>query len=672
MREHPFCPTFSKNFSSHPLHQRARKLCSLLIALTWLADQHRSACLTSSSHSKVKMFQTSLARWAVALLLVFFWSDRCAEAAQAHDSGDAGSVHVCQHEKVASCLRDDDGSNTDLNLCVGIRGNGNWIYSHFPSLARIVEEIGTIDAAAGGSSASVTTYILESIQSNPMIASDELCDMERRARTSFLLKSVEAIDDYLNIANPFTDKGEDAIKWMAESKILERLMEGGDVAKDAIEEVVTYLGDVLISIANPEFFDMVKQLAYDPDLQAKVVADVLNSLLNPLDTVDSPAFFIRPLPLSMAAASPIHDTVGSFYAGYEPADDNLYEYMLDQCSSAGLGLAWKEANETLADNGMKCGELFQELVEDFIDKRNVVGSELLYPSRIDETLGTDTQSSIIAVAVIRDQGITVYDEAKKDYFEGNNLLNLTWDMNFNDIHYGYWGSEDTLDQAEEGIKLFDDLKSQKADFIGQTTWRDILIRSPGEPGLSNGIEGTDDNGQSYVSIGGWPDLTPTQILKASGCNNVVLVSRHVGSGDFQNTVETQLGATEKQLLQLNDLDSASSSWSKSLSLSSGSLCADYIDESDGKVDKVDLTDISWMGPFVTHDDCLTDLVKDAPDMLPVERYKRACHHGLETPSTESAEDDNVERTSRGGGGMLLQRTFYMLLFTQVVVAMRVI
>ena len=301
------------------------------------------------------MIKATLFQWAVGVLLVFL-SGLCTEAAaQTHDSGDGGNK--CQTaEKVASCFREDtissSNNNNDFDLCVGIRGNGNWVYSHYPSLARIVEEIGIIDVAAGGSSASVTTYILESIQSNPLIANDNLCNMERRARISFLLKSVEAIDEYLNIANPFSDRGDEAMKWMTESNILERLMQGGDTAEGALKEVLEYLGDVLLTIANPEFFFMVEQLAYDRDLQAKVVADILNSLLNPLGIVDSPAYFVRPMPLAISAASRIHDTVGSFYSAYAPVDADLYEYMLDQCASAGLGLAWREANETLTDNGM--------------------------------------------------------------------------------------------------------------------------------------------------------------------------------------------------------------------------------------------------------------------------------------------------------------------------------
>ena len=47
----------------------------------------------------------------------------------------------------------DDGLCDDkvsLDLCVGIRGNGEKITAHFGALARIVENYGKIDGSAGG------------------------------------------------------------------------------------------------------------------------------------------------------------------------------------------------------------------------------------------------------------------------------------------------------------------------------------------------------------------------------------------------------------------------------------------------------------------------------------------------------------------------------------------
>ena len=58
-------------------------------------------------------------------------------------------------------------------------------------------------------------------------------------------------------------------------------------------------------------------------------------------------------------------------------------------------------------------------------------------------------------------------------------------------------------------------------------------------------------------------------------------------------------------------------------------------------------------------------------MLPVERYKRACHHGQETPSILSAEDDNDENTSRGRE-LFHEATYHWFVFAQIAAAMFVI
>ena len=73
----------------------------------------------------------------------------------------------------------------EYNLCVALRGNGGLISAHFAALARITEHYGMIDAVSGGSSGSVSIFILESIYSNPLV--DEADD--RVARAALLLKS---------------------------------------------------------------------------------------------------------------------------------------------------------------------------------------------------------------------------------------------------------------------------------------------------------------------------------------------------------------------------------------------------------------------------------------------------------------------------------------------------
>jgi hypothetical protein len=89
-------------------------------------------------------------------------------------------------------------------MCVGIRGNGPRLWAHFPALARTVEAFGPVSGIAGGSSATITGFLLESIQCNPLILNcgeSGCCSgTEQRARISLLLKSVQAIpsDSFLS------------------------------------------------------------------------------------------------------------------------------------------------------------------------------------------------------------------------------------------------------------------------------------------------------------------------------------------------------------------------------------------------------------------------------------------------------------------------------------------
>src|SRR5574338_1035238 len=80
----------------------------------------------------------------------------------------AGDEAQCQGAK---CDDVDDDENADRRVCAAVRGNGQLIFAHFASLARITEHYGPLWGSAGGSSGSITQFLLESIQMNPAVAS---------------------------------------------------------------------------------------------------------------------------------------------------------------------------------------------------------------------------------------------------------------------------------------------------------------------------------------------------------------------------------------------------------------------------------------------------------------------------------------------------------------------
>ena len=57
--------------------------------------------------------------------------------------------------------------------CLAIRGNGNAAPAHWGAISRLVSERGMPIAMAGGSSASINMFLLESLSLNPIPQSDE-------------------------------------------------------------------------------------------------------------------------------------------------------------------------------------------------------------------------------------------------------------------------------------------------------------------------------------------------------------------------------------------------------------------------------------------------------------------------------------------------------------------
>ena len=91
-----------------------------------------------------------------------------------------------------NCEKCDSNTRAEPKLCAAIRGNGQLITAHFASLARITEHYGMVDAAAGGSSASITIFMTESIRKNPNVwdcGDYKFSECERAGRAALLLKS---------------------------------------------------------------------------------------------------------------------------------------------------------------------------------------------------------------------------------------------------------------------------------------------------------------------------------------------------------------------------------------------------------------------------------------------------------------------------------------------------
>jgi len=130
-----------------------------------------------------------------------------------------------------------------LELCVGVRGNGPRITSHFAAMARIIEHYGLVDAVAGGSSGSITSFLLESVQANPAIydCDGTRCDEHETVARAALLCKTDLVTEMIRDGKEFT-----SLQGIMGREYAKRNREPDDVAQ-ALEEqyLPRFAGDAL-------------------------------------------------------------------------------------------------------------------------------------------------------------------------------------------------------------------------------------------------------------------------------------------------------------------------------------------------------------------------------------------------------------------------------------------
>ena len=510
--------------------------------------------------------------------------------------------------------------NDALPLCVGIRGNGPRLFAHFPALARIVEALGPIHGAAGGSSASMTTFILESIESNPYVlhCGEGMCctDVEQRARVSFLLKSVQALRE--DIINPSL-RLIPVITQVLAAKIPSRLQHGDEV--QALDDLIAILLNAEDGVVNPAAIEIL-QTSPNPFFHA---ADILGATFGAASddfTVnDDPFIFVREyLPNFLGAAEGV-DIAASFYAGFAPVDSARMRNLLDACAVPSLGLEWVSGIDQLmltvpviSDVGARstvrrtCGEEFMVIFTDFEEQR----ASANFPSRLDDKVGSKIQT-MITTSVLRGNGATLWKQAVSDYETVNLPINLKTIFD-EDVRLGYFGDKKSLGSVRDQLPyLFDDVKSRLYLEIGEATWRDVLLRSPAEPTVSRGVEINNSNSGNLISVGGWVDPVPAQVLRSMGCDRVVLVNRPDGTGTFPLELAGELGISQEMIDDLYDLTDPSSSWTTALFAADATICADW-DVPEGS-DVEALAQTGYNGVFLSDNPCILSQDVGATDEI---------------------------------------------------------
>jgi hypothetical protein len=450
------------------------------------------------------------------------------------------------------------------SMCAAIRGNGDRVFAHFASLARIVEHYGPLGGAAGGSSASITIFLIESIQRHPLVVDcgGSPCSAREQAdRIALLLKSMQGYAFALG-------ESPEALAVQHLAPLAQRIREAGIVAlletdifeaRDAL--LVLLESEDLRALINGEILDLLTESA-DPTFH---IVDIVNELESfGSFAADDPAILVRPGVLDFEAFAEMIGRIGSFYAGRGPMDEAATQAFFSECAGPGRGLIWHELAELPATGGT-CGEVFHSLVTDWREGWLADGAN--YPSRIDDPIG-ESLPALVSTSVLQGDAVEILEQARADYVaaEPYSLDGI----DFADIRFGYWGAAADLERVGSNPRGYDDLKTAKMLALGETTWRTALSLSPAEPGLARALEIDEER----VSAGGWSDLHPVLVLKNLGCDEVIYVTRRGSESRFAQGVASLLGMQDADRAQLYDLE-ASSSFVRSLEEADAVYCTDW-------------------------------------------------------------------------------------------------
>jgi hypothetical protein len=457
------------------------------------------------------------------------------------------------------------GNSEQPNYCVGIRGNGELIAAHWPAMARIVEELGMPQAIAGGSSGSITTFLVESVALNPDLAL--IVDpAERRQKQSLLIKSMpfylqilahhsQAVSgfEFLNgITNQGSEIAQILIRYLSSSRSAKASHK--NFTRDLVEALEKY-GPLL----NPE---ILRGLERHPAYFQKAALESLEVFGKFNATTDRDIFF-RPGLIDFKYFALLIGQIGDFYAGnVSKEQQKKILSFLDNCSKQGYA-------KQFSDISTGCQNEFAQLVGQYIS----APWSQYHNQRIFEPLGLGL-SSFATTSIIKGEAKEKFTQMMSAYNSANQSIDYsTYSINFDkDIAYGYWGQQSQLKKIQTGLQPFiqkGDLKSKKFLALESANWFEVLSLSPAEPGLAN-IQNLIRNSsresvlseltkdyqnrwtdlqphQKYVSAGGWSDLHPTLILKAYGCENIVYLTRQNGESIFGQTVFIRLTGTQNQI-----------------------------------------------------------------------------------------------------------------------------
>ncbi len=462
--------------------------------------------------------------------------------------------------------------------CAAIRGNGEAVPAHWGALAKIVEHNGMPERVAGGSSATISMMFLDAITRNQYLSQD---DEQRKLEQALMIKTIMAHLNYLWSEDSKAPQLMGLVSDFRNAKFLAKITNALKLAKST-KDFFNLLG-VYGAILNPA---LVQELHRDFAFGKVQLTEAITKL-GKFDAKNDMALFYREGLVDFKFIALMLGRVADYYAGFTEQNVlSAQKNFLSQCASSSKGMWWDDIEKNLPH----CSLLLKKSLDQYYGKKS------FHNKMVFEKLGSGL-SSIATTSVVKGEAINRYFSMRQIYQQkkGQNVEDFSLDFD-QELSYGYWGDAELLSSVKDNLQrdFSDDLKSQKFLALGSGTWFEVLSTSPAEPGLSNlqripdstnfdrrqilekdyfkkilGLmpttraiqwfdEETPKKGvipfrPGMLSAGGWSDLHPTIVLKASGCQEVLFVTRQGGDSVFAQQIFIRLTGDTKKITFWKDI-----------------------------------------------------------------------------------------------------------------------
>lgn len=432
--------------------------------------------------------------------------------------------------------------------CLAIRGNGDAMPAHWGAIAKITETQGLPQMMAGGSSATISMFLIESMASNPFVLNSN--EREKGQKVSLLLKSLHG----------FTN----AILNRPDVQELKLIFNFGLLAKGSLEQKIEKMEALLLqnnwnesaqligSIARTEILNMD---AFNPLYQAikmknqaralfyrKEIADSMKALGSFNAATDSNVLFRTGL-INFEKLPYLISRVSEFYSAQNATRELKQKWgnFFDTCTTDSLKKTW---TELIAENP-SCQTQLQKLINSHFDENQnpVAMQDLEIGYRIPVLAST---------AILIDSAADEFQQNQALYHaQINSQFGKSFKLsNPSQVLFGYWGSNETLNRINQNLSKNDE-KSRRFYSLGNAKWKEVLALSPAEPGLSK-LKVFQNQTKTLVSAGGWSDLHPSLVLKAAGCQKIIYITRQGGESFFAQAMAVRLMQDTRSMQMFNN------------------------------------------------------------------------------------------------------------------------